>query len=414
MILKELSKQEFNLFKQNFSSSTMYQSVPYMEVMNNQGFETLLLGLVDNNNILAAALILLEKKGKVKYGYVPRGYLIDYNNYELLKIFTLEIKKYLSKLNVLSIKLCPPVTKAITDMKYNITNHNNYFDNILYNLTQLGYKHVGYNDYFEALKPRFEAILDINIPYYILFKNIKKEFRTKIRSAEDKGVKIYKGNINNIDILYDQIKAKYPRNYDFFKNTYEYFDKEHSVELFYAKLDTKLHLNRMQKKYIDQETKCKYLNTQVSSRNKDNQKYVKLKMNADKELNRYRKLLVRATNFLQENPDGIIIATALIIKNKDEIFILTDGIDKKYKDLNPKHLLIWKLIEQYSKKGFKRLNLGAIANPNIENNLYQGLNDFKLNFNALSYEYMGDFELICNDKLNFLYNSISFKNILKI
>lgn len=414
MILRELSNEEFISFTNSFNASSIYQSVPYMKVMENQGFKTLLLGLIDNNNIVAATLVLLEKKNKVGYGYIPRGYLIDYNNFELLSIFTKEIKKYLAKLNIISIKLCPPISRTITDMKYNIVNHNNYYDNIIYNLKQLGYKHLGYNNYFEALKPRFEAVIDISSPYYILFKNIKKEFRTKIRSSEEKGIKIYKGSIDEINILYEQIKAKYPRNFEFFKDTYKYFNEYKCGELFYAKLDTKYYLNKIQEKYINKETECKYLNTMVSSMNKQREKYIVKKMDADKELNRLRKELVKATKYLQEHPEGIIIATSLVLKNKDEIFILTDGVDKKYKSLNPKHLLIWKLIEMYSKQGYKRLNMSAMSNPNIEDNKFAGLNTFKINFNALCYEYLGDLELICNDKLNFLYNNFNLKNILKI
>ena len=382
--------------------------------MQNQGFESLFLGLIDNDNIIGATLVLLEKKGKVKYGYVPRGFLIDYNNYELLKIFTHEIKSYLSKLNVISIKLCPPITRTITDIKYNVASHNNYYDNILFNLKKLGYKHLGYNNYFEALKPRFEAVLDINIPYYILFKNISKEFRTKIRSAESKGIKVYKGNIDNIDDLYRHIKYKYPRNYEFFKDTYMAFEQENTVELYYAKLDTQEHLNIMQERYINQETKCKYLSTTVSSRDKNNERNVKIKIEADKELNRIHRALVKATKLLQDNPNGIIMASAIMIKGKDDVFVLTDGYDKKYKDFNPKHLLVWKLIEQYSKQGYRKITLGAIANPNLENNEFAGLNYFRLNFNALAYEYVGDFELICNDKLNFIYNNMNIKRILKI
>ena len=414
MIFRELTNEEFTSFAATYNASSIYQSVPYMEVMKNQGFQTLLLGLIDNNNILGATMVLIEKKNKVGYGYVPRGFLIDYNNFELLSIFTKEIKKYLSKKNIISIKICPPIVRTITDMKYNITNHNNYYDNIWFNLKKLGYKHLGYNNYFEALKPRFEAIIDINLPYYILFKNIKKEFRTKIRSAEGKGIKIYKGNIDNIDILYEQIKSKYPRNFEFFKDIYVNFNKVNKGDIFFAKLDTKYYLNKIQEKYINQESLCKYLNTMVSSKNKHREKYVVRKMAADNELNRLRKELVKATKYLQEHPEGIIIATSLVLKNNDEIFILTDGVDKKYKSLNPKHLLIWKLMEMYSKKGFKKINMSAMSNPNIEDNKFEGLNTFKINFNALSYEYLGDLELVCNDKLNFLYNNFNLKNILKI
>lgn len=412
MILRELTDLEFNKFKNSFNSSSLYQSVSYKDVMKQEKFETLLLGLVDNDNILAASLIIIEKKGKIKYGYAPRGFLIDYNNMILLKIFTTEIKKYLGKKNVLSIKLCPMILKTITDMKYNVVSHNNYYDNIIYNLNQLGYKHLGYNNYFEALKPRFEAVIDLNIPYYIIFKNIKKEYRTKIRSAEANGIKIYKGTIDEIEYLYSQVKTKYPRNLDYLKNVYNNFNG--NAEFYYSKLDTNAYLNKIQKEYIKQESICQHYNSLISSNIENNEKNLIKKMEEDKKLNYYRKTLVKATKYLKENPDGVITSTALVIKDKDEAYILMDGYDKKYKDLNSKHLLIWKLCERYSKKGLKRLNLGGVTNPNIENNKYKGLNDFKFNFNALCYEYLGDIELICNETLYYLYKAVPLKNILKI
>lgn len=412
MILRELTDLEFNRFRNSFNWGSLYQSVSYKEVMNLEKFETLLLGLVDSENILAASLIIIEKKGKIKYGYAPRGFLIDYNNFNLLKIFTYELKKYLSKKNILSIKLCPPVLKSITDMKYNIINHNNYYDNIIFNLNKLGYKHLGYNNYFEALKPRFEAVIDLNIPYYIIFKNIKKEYRTKIRSAEANGIKIYKGTIDEIDYLYSQIKTKYSRNLDYLKNVYNKFGE--NAEFFYSKLDTNIYLNKIQKQYINQEAICQHYNSLISSNIENNEKNIEKKMEEDKKLNYYKKMLVRATKYLKENPNGIITSTILVIKDNEEAYVLIDGYDKKYKDLNSKHLLIWKLCEMYSKKGIKRFNLGGVTNPNIENNKYKGLNDFKFNFNALCYEYLGDIELICNETLYYLYKAVPLKNILKI
>ena len=412
MILRELTDLEFNKFKNSFNSSSLYQSVPYKDVMKQEKFETLLLGLVDNDNILAASLIIIEKKGKIKYGYAPRGFLIDYNNMNLLKSFTTELKKYLGKKNVLSIKLCPMILKTITDIKYNVVSHNNYYDNIIYNLNELGYKHLGYNNYFEALKPRFEAVIDLNIPYYIIFKNIKKEYRTKIRSAEKNGIKIYKGTLDEIEYLYSQVKTKYPRNLDYLKNVYNSFNG--NAEFYYSKLDTNAYLNKIQKEYIKQESICQHYNSLISSNIENNEKNLIKKMEEDKKLSYYKKILVKATKYLQENPNGIITSTALVIKDKDEAYIIMDGYDKKYKDLNSKHLLIWKLCERYSKKGLKRLNLGGVTNPNIENNKYKGLNDFKFNFNALCYEYLGDIELICNETFYYLYKAVPLKNILKI
>lgn len=413
MILREITNEEFNLFINQFKHNCLYQSIEYKNVMKNEGFDTILVGLIDNEHIEAASLILIEKKGKIKYAYVPRGFIIDYNNLNLLSIFTKEIKKFLSKKNVISLKICPPVVKSITDFKYNITNDNNYFNNIFYSLTKLGYRHLGFNNYFEALKPRFEAIIDLNVPYYIIFKNIKKEYRTKIRSAEAKGIKVYKGNIENLDDLYVQIKKKYPRNLNYFKKMYNEFNINNNVDIFYTILDTKYYLNKIQIDYHKQENICTYYNYQISS-NYNKEKFITKKMEADKLLNKYKKEIIIATKYLKEYPNGVITSTAIVIKNTNNAYLLMDGFDSKFKKFNSKHLLIWKMCEMYSKNNLKSFNLGGITNPTIENNKFEGLNYFKLNFNSLCYEYIGDFELICNDALYYLYKGIPLKNILKI
>ena len=103
-----------------------------------------------------------------------------------------------------------------------------------------------------------------------------------------------------------------------------------------------------------------------------------------------------------------------VVRNNEEIFLLIDGYDQTYKRLNAKHLLLWKLCERYSKKGFKKFNLGGIAGLNNTPIEYKGLNDFKLSFNAQAVEYIGDLELITNNALYFMYQNTSpIRNILK-
>lgn len=410
MYIKELTNSEFKEFIKSYNMKSIYQTPEYGFIMNKENFDSLFLGLIDNDNIIGATLILIENKEKFKYAYAPRGFLIDYNNYELLKEFTTEIKKYLNKLGVIAIKLCPLITKNIYDSKHKLTDTNVYYDSIFDNLKKLGYNHLGYNDFFEGLKPRYEAILDLNLPYYILFKNIKKEFRTKIRGAENLGIKIYKGNSNNLEYLYLQTKNKYPRELEYFKNCYKYFNKEKNIDFYYAKLDTVKFLRIASKKLSEQEDLCSNLNRQLVN----NPNVLSEKMKNDILLNKYKTNLIYATKLVDKYPDGLITASALIVKNDDEVFMLMDGYNTSFKRLNSKHLLLWKLIEKYSNEGYKKFNLGGLTNPNIENNPYQGLNEFKASFNSKIIEYIGDLELVTNKSLYFMYkNKVSIKNILK-
>ena len=94
MHIKELSNAEFNKFTDNYKVSSIYQTSEYAFVMNEQNYDSIFLGLIENDEVVAASLILIEKNFGFKYAYAPRGFLIDYTDFELLKTFTEEIKKY--------------------------------------------------------------------------------------------------------------------------------------------------------------------------------------------------------------------------------------------------------------------------------------------------------------------------------
>lgn len=415
MKLRELTNDEFLNFSKSYNIKSIYQTVEYALVMNKQKFDAMFIGLIDENNyIVAASLILIEKSGHFKYAYAPRGFLIDYCNQNLLKIFTEEIKRFLGKKNIIAIKISPYIIRNTYDTKYNVVTKNNYYDNILQDLQQLGYYHLGYNEKFEALKPRYEAIIDLDIPYYMIFKNFKKSLRTKIRSAEMKGVKIYKGTEENLSYLYLQTKKKYPRDLKYFEECYNQFSKSNNIEFFYAKIDTEAYLKNIQKKYTIQEELCTDINNKIMKNTNQSNKYITQKLEADKQFDQYKKELIKATKMLRDNPEGIVVASALIIKNKNEVFLLMDGYDPNYKKMNAKHLLLWKLCERYAKSGFKKFNLNGIAGINNTPEEYKGLNEFKLNFNAHANEYIGDLELITNNALYFMYQNTSpIRNILK-
>lgn len=414
MYIRELTSEEFNNFKDSFNDKSVYQTSEYAYVMSHQNYTTMLLGLVDGNNILAASLIMIQKRNNFKYAYAPRGFLIDYKDYALLETFTIEIKNYLSKLDVVAIKLSPMIIKNIYDNKGNLISTNNDFNIVFDNLKSLEYHHFGYNNFFESHKPRFEAILDISKNYLNLFRNIRKEFKTKIRSSEVKGVRIIKGTNEELDYLIKQVSKKYPRGESYFKDVYKYFNQRDMIDYYYAKLDTKIHLETIKKKYEQEENNNNLLNSSIMNNPNNSFKLINKKIQSDNSFTKARNELINATNLLRDYPEGIILASVLVIRVKDEVFLYMDGFDNRYKRLNAKHLIIWKLIEKYSKLGFKTFNLGGMTNVNVENNRYAGLNEFKLGFNSNMYEYVGDFELICNNTLYFMYRkTMDLRKMLK-
>lgn len=414
MYIKELTAEEFNSFVLKNSYDNIYQTTEYNLSMHNQGYQSLLIGLIDHNQIIGASAILIEQKGKFKYAYASRGFLLDYNNKEIVKTFTEQIKKYLANMDIIAIKISPMIIKNIYSANKELLFHNEQFNDIFRYLKHLGYYHYGYNNYFEALKPRFEAVLDISNPYYVTFNNIKKNFRTKIRAAEKNGIRVYRGDINNIEDLYALTQRKYPRDKFYFADVYNNFSKNGKASLYYTKLSTKEYLMQCQKLYEEQEKYNANIDHSILINNNNTDKLINKKIIADKLLNKYERQLVIATNMLKDNPEGIITSSMLIITNKDSVYLYMDGYDKRYQSLNSKHLLLWKLIEKYSLQGYKKFNLGGVINPFSDNQRYNGLNEFKLSFNPNIIEYLGDLELICNNTLYFMYkNSEPIRNLLK-
>lgn len=405
MHIKLLTNAEFLEFSKNFQPSSFYQSPYYAFTMHEQNYYSMFLGLVDGNELKGASLILVYKINGFKYALAPRGFLIDYQDDNLVANFTKLIKKYLGKRDIVAIKINPMITRKMYNSQGKIIYSNENYDMIFDKLKNLGYFHLGYNNYFEALKPRFEAIINLDLNYIKLFGNIDRSCRNKIRKAVRDGIKVYHGNIDDLNILYEQTKNKYPRNLQYFKDLYNFFGKDNLIDFYYSKLDTTEYLKYTQKMYNNYHLKSVELSNRLINQKGNTDKLINDKLNVDKKVVKYRNQLAEATKYLKQFPNGIITSSILVIKWQDTAYLVIDGNDNEYKKFGAKQLMIWKLMGRYAKMGFKKFNIGGVSNINKSNNKYKGLNEFKMSFHSNIVEYVGDFELVTNSPLYFVYKN---------
>ncbi len=414
MELKLLTNNEFLEFSKKFSPSSIYQTTYYAFTMNEQNQSSLFLGLFDDNTLIGATMVLIYKENGFRYAVAPRGFLINYDNDDILVNFTNLIKRYLSKHDVVAIKINPMIVRGIYNFQKKLVYKNPLYDETFKRITNLGYFHLGYNNKFEALKPRFEAVVNLDVSLVQMFANIDKSYRNKIRKALRDGVKVYQSDESNLEYLYLQVKKKYPRDLSYFKNLYNFFDKDALVDFYYSKLDTTEYLQYTHRRYNEFYEKSVEAGKKLIASKGGNEKLINEKLRVDKMVTKYKNQLSEATDLLKNFPNGIVISSALVIKWKDTVYLAFDGLDEKYKKFNGKHLMIWKLMGRYSKLGFKKFDLGGVSNVAIHDDKYDGLNSFKLNFHSDVIEYAGDFELICNKPLYFLYkNSFGISTIFK-
>ena len=409
MYIKELTNQEFETFTNSFPLTSLFQTKEYAFVMNHQGYESKFIGLINDNKIIAASLIIVEKHRGYSYAHAPRGFLINYNDENLYNIFTEEIKKFLGNQGIVAVKLSPMIVKNIYDSDKNPYYTNTNYGYIYDYIKRLDYHHYGYNNFFEAQRPRFEAVINLSVGTEQLFNNISKSYRTKIRTASKNGIYIRKGNVDDIKILYKQVKDKYPRDIKYLKDMYEVFGD--NADLYIARLDTKKYLINSQDKYESTYSISQDINYKLAEQ-KNSFKLVNNKLEIDNRLENYKLKLINATKLIEKHPEGIDLASILVIKNKNQVHMIIDGYDLNYRYLNAKHLLLWELIKKYAEEGYKIFNLGGVSNILVDDNKYTGLNDFKINFGAYFVEYMGDLEVKTNNKFYFMHNN-PIKRLIK-
>lgn len=401
MHIETLTIEEYNSYERNHPLTSFYQTINYgmLKAENNYDYE--LIGLKDNNNhILGSSLILIKEIGSQSYyGYAPRGFLIDYNNEELLNTFVTELKKYYEPKKVIFIKINPnlPIGE-INTQNFNITYNENY--NIKNKLINCGCKKLADNMYFEAKLPRFNAFIDLK---KFTEGNINKNHRNKIRKGSRKGLVFEQASKNELSNFYELLKDKINKDEFYYQDYYTVFEKEKAIDLFLVSINYEEFLQNSQYIYNIELDKNNYLNEKLINYNSE--KNINAKMSSDKTLLSYKNDILEASKYISEGKEKVYIAGALVVKNNNIATIIMTAFDKNYKRFAPNYFLYYNIIKYYQ-NSCSYLDLNGVVGDFKGENPYSGLNRFKLGFKPRVFEYIGEYDLIINQKIydTLLYN----------
>lgn len=389
MNIKEMSIAEFKEFVSSHFIGNFHESINYAMIKAEEGYDYEFISY-GGDEIVGAALILYKKIGGYYYGYSPRGFLIDYSNTFLLEDFTKKIKAFYEKKNFVFIKINPEIAVAKLNKKtMNFEYNENY--RIVDNLIRCGYKKLKDNMNFESLLPRVNAI--INLDEFDVNK-LNKNTRNKIKKGLRKGLVLEKCDHNKLNIFYEFIKNKIKKDEYYYNDFYNVFSKTADVDLLMVKVDYKKFLINSTNAYNNEARINNYLNNKLLSNNNSN--VINSKMNSDKTLLSYKNDIAEASKYLNTNTETYL-AGALVIKYQNRVIIEISGFDKSMGRFSSNYFLYYALIKYYS-KDYKYIDLNGITGDLSKDGYYYGLNRFKMGFNPDVYEYIGEFDLVINDK----------------
>ena len=407
MKIINLTQTQYRNYANLHSKRNFGQTIEYSMLKFNVNKKRLFLGLIDdNNNIHAAALIMIHNiNPTVREAIAPNGFLIDYADFELVRTFTTLLKKYLFR---------EGVTYLITNpmFKYKVYNKDNKIivnnENIYSNLIRLDYKSIGYYSPFSM----YDVIIENNESINDIYNKFNRNTKRNIKEGINLGVSLHKAKKDFIDKAYEIFKKKTTHNLEYYHNLASIYNtKDNKMEIFYATLNPHQYLVNVKKLHEKEQIKNDKIH-ETFDRNIGHitEKLLNKKINSDKTLDKYAQELNRAMLLNQNGDESIIIGTCIIIKNNHEIYFLIDGYNEKYRSVHSTHILKWAIIKKYYQQGYRIFNLGEIHKDYFNReSKYYGQYRYKIGFGGNIVEYTPELLLVINQPLYSMYKKINHR-----
>ena len=400
--ISNVSKDEYENFVSLSTYTHFMQSYDFGKIKEYKGFTPHYVALKKDKKLVCAALIL-EKKLILGYSYFysPRGYVIDYNNKELLKKFTEELSKFAKEKKAIYIKIDPAIKLHKIDQDGNEISGENNYDLVNY-LKRIGYKHLGYNLGFEHEQPRFTFRIDLDNDWNSIFQRMHPTTRKILNKGNQYNLDIYKGDIKDIKDFYVTMTETSKREgiiqspIEYYKKFYEVFNKDGLSDMYIVKANIKYLIKNFQYKISNVEEEINKLNSD-QYKNKEKNKNKTNDLN-----NQLSKLTKQLEEIKKITDDEVILSSIITVKYKDKVWTVHGGNNSILMELNANYLCYYTIMKDAYEEGYKVMDCFGtcgIANPDKSNPIY-GIHSFKKRLGGEYTEFIGEFDYV-NKK--FLY-----------
>lgn len=372
-----IKEKEYQAFIEENSAVSFMQEYHWGDIKLD--WEHLHCGLYQDKKLVAVCLILIRTFPMgIKLFYIPRGYVIDFENAELVKIFTKEIKALAKQYHAYSVKIDPNFcikeysSKELDSKeKCNVpTIYSKHYELKNQNLLNAGFHHHKLTTKIDdSQQPRFNMSVALVNEKFEPLNNaeIKTSFKKRIREYlgnyhDKRGVFFeHTNDINRIDEFMDIINKTEARqniilrNKDYFVNIMQKFD----AYLFFGKVDLEKYLTFLKQKGKDSEIK-------------------------------------EVEELIEKGNKIINLSTALVILPKNVKGIRTSeylyaGNDLQFAKLNVSYGLVYDICKFSAEQNCQFCNLGGVSGT-----LDDHLTTFKSRFNAIIWEFTGEYDFIIN------------------
>lgn len=429
MKLTEISKEEFKKFADKHPQITFHQTKEWANLKKKNNWKSYFVGLKDKNKIIAAALLLGKELPFIKKNmfYSPRGFLIDYNNFELLKIFTEQIKEYVKEKNGIFIKIDPYVEYQEHDNNGAIVENGFNNQKCIDNLKKLGYKHFGFNLMQDTLQPRWMHVIETkNKTLDDIMKDMESKTRQILRKNEKCGIKTREIKKDELHLFKDIMQHTSDRRefvdrpLSYYENMWDNLYESGILKILVAEID----FNEYEKNtYEELETNKSELNDRINKKEKNilkmnDKKYEQSNKQNKDAIERLEKQLEKIGELKNKHGEKTLLGGILFLIYGNEVLSLYGGSDAKLMQFQSAYTVHFEGIKYAVEKKYDKYNFYGITGDFRKENPLYGLYLFKKSFGGHVSELIGEFDYIISPFWYKTYNIAfstyhSLKNIKK-
>lgn len=399
--LIDLTYEEYDSFVNTHEKSHFLQSYEWGKFCKDEKGQTPhYVGLKKKGKVVAACLILAKKTPlSYYYGYSPRGFILDYNNFDLIKEFTESLREYMKENRYIYIKFDPDIKYQDIDENANAVEggENNYK---LYEfMKSLGYKHTGFYKNYDGNQPRYTFRINLKRPWEEVEGVFNKSFSKSIRRSYNYDLEI--DNESNPKGFFE-LHQKNSDKDDFNAHSEDYFetftnDMKDKVKYFNAYIYPK----KLAAKFkLEIENVEKELETNQKRKKDLEDQLVKLKKDYEE--------------FKNINKDKLMVCSLICTYTKNRSWSFFIGNDVLGNTTFAVSRCYYEAIKDAYEKGYDFFDLfGTVGDPNTKVKNLAKLHDFKRKFGDEYIEFIGEFDLV-NKKFMYKVLPILLKVYRKI
>ena len=408
-MIEELTKEEFNEFASKHPLNIFFQSSYWGELKKITGWKYFMVGLKNEGKIEAASLILGKKIpvfNRYIY-YAPRGFLLDYNNKELLEKFVKEIKVFIKKQKGIFVKINPCLIYQERDINGDIVEGGEDNKHVVEDLENLGFKHTGFTiSYGKDLEPRWISVLDLKgKDEETILKDMRSTTRWGVNNSYKHGLKLVEidnsriGEFKKLMEHTGERRGFVDRSKSYYEKMYETFSQDDNIKIMLVELDIDEYLYNLNNQ------KQQNLLKQAEAKTKpDSAKAKRVLKELQSQLESLEKRMTDLNKLKELKGSKIVVAGGLFMTFGTQVVSLFGASYKEYMKFNGQFFLNFKMIKYGLKHGYEKYNFYGITGEFNEDSEMFGLFDFKRGFNATVEELVGEFTLITDKFFYRVYN----------